>query len=232
MKQPNLLGLQNTNMSSISCFRLKWAVAFSLIAFLLSACQQQQLPFKATQKVSDPDSLLLNMLMKISDVPGSWAWYRDDLYQAYEASAYPSYDLVDTAARGVTGDYGAQRFYIQTTHRLERYKPASPPLDILKQWIDESLANEEKSSTYAKRAFSPTLVSVGTGLVSRCVSPDPSLNPTTTGVEICLVAVRYNHIVSRLILYAAPGSLNDDSLTEILNQILTMVDGRIKEFDK
>jgi hypothetical protein len=50
--------------------------------------------------------------MKRSDVPGNWVWYQDHLYQAYEASTYPGYDLVDAAARGVTGDYGTPRYSI------------------------------------------------------------------------------------------------------------------------
>jgi hypothetical protein len=218
-------------MSKNPCSWPRWTIALLFVAFLLSACQQP-LPFKATQKVSDSNSPLLGALMNRSDMPGNWVWYRDDLYQAHEAFTSPSYKLIDAAAHGVTGDYGAQRYYIQTTHRLERYEPASPPLETLKQWIDDSFAEEEKSSTYAKHAFSPSLVSVGTGLVSKCVSPDPSRNPPTTGVEICLVAARYNHIVSKIIFYAAPGSLNDNSATEILNQILTTTDGRIKEIDK
>ena len=170
--------------------------------------------------------------MTRSEVPGNWVWYWDDLYQAHDASTFPNYDLVDAAARGVTGDYGTQRYYVQVTHRLEQYKPGSPPLEALKQWIDESIAGEEKSSTYTKRNFSPTLESVGTGLASKCMSPDQSHNPTTTGVDICLVVARYNHIVSILIFYAAPGSLDDRSVTEILNQVMTKVDSRIKEIDK
>lgn len=187
-----------------------------VVIAIITACKSESGQAWPTEDVEDPSSRLLATLITKSDFVGEWSWSDIFTYQNKETPTLDNDQLVENAARSLTGRYGNEKVYIDVRHGLKRYEQRSPSIMELHLAEQLNLTNPLVSSI--------NLPAVGLETISECVR-DPAYARV-----VCRVASRYNSIISVIDIYA-PTTMDDKVIEQILSRVLTTVDPRIQEID-
>jgi hypothetical protein len=189
------------------------ALSVALISLILvsAACQP---PIKRTREVENDSSSLLGGLIQETDLSGEWRWIRESTFQHAKAPTPQNQQMLESAMRILSGDFGVENYYFTIVHGLERY-PQNPPNPQVAEF--QSALGLTNTKT-----LSLNLAPRGEPSAAKCWG---SSNPD--GETVCNIVTSYPYLLSNVVVYA-PAAINDDSLREVLNQVLNQSDQRIK----
>jgi hypothetical protein len=157
---------------------------------------------------------LLEGLIQEIDLSREWHWIRESIFQHAETPTPQNQQMFESAMRVLSGDFGTERYYVTIAHGLERYQQNPPQPQIAEFQSALGLTNTT--------TLSLNLVPLGAPTSAKCWKSSET---------VCDIVTSYSHLLSRVVVYA-PSQLNDATLMEILNQVLSTVDSRIKVIDK
>lgn len=181
------------------------------LLLVLAACQS---PIARSREVEDDSSSLLGGLLQETDLSEKWHWIHESTFQQAETPTAQNEQMIESARRILRGDFGAEQYYFTIVHGLERY-PQNPPNPQVAEF--QSPVGFTNTVT-----LSLNLASRGESLEAKCWrSSDPD------GETVCNVITAHPHLLSNVVVYA-PATISDDSLREVLNQVLNQSDQRIK----
>lgn len=203
-------------MLKVLCMKACCSILLLVVCVYLSACQPQ---FTET-RIANPSSSLLNALMQDRDFSNESRWIDNSVQQQPEMPTTENNHLVESALRSLAGPYGPKAYYISVFHVLKRYEQQPP--------FPEDINLKRDWEAVDVQTFSPKVVSVGQSMVSECLK---SPGDQKHAIVACVVSARYSHVVSTLTL-SADAKIDDQTVENVLNQILMKVDSRIKEIDK
>ncbi len=191
-------------------YKVSSCLVLLAICIFFTTCRSQPV---VTEEIDNPDSLLLAVLVKESDLATGWHWLDNRTREELWEPTSDNYHTVESTLRSLTGRYGPEQHYITIVHGV--------------QWCNEPVSLEMirlsgTASFPVGQEFPIEIISVGSYIKSKCVK--------NTSTMVCQVIVGYDYITSGVMVYA-PGDMDIQTVEVIINDVLGGPDVRIKALD-